>query len=167
MNSKAAVAYIGIGSNLGNSVEQVTKAIDAMNELDNVDVTNRSALYSSDPIGYSDQPNFVNAVCKISTSLQPLDILQKLQQIEVAFGRVRTKLLNRPRTLDLDLLLYENEQISISGLEVPHPRMHLRRFVLEPLVEIDDHVKIPGKGKASNWLNECQDQQVRILNHNY
>lgn len=123
-------------------------------------VIRQSSLYSSEPVGFADQPEFVNAVCALATTLEPLQLLRALLEMEQEIGRVRSHLPNRPRRIDLDLLLYSTQQVSFPNLIVPHPRMHERRFVLEPLVEIAPDAIIPGKGTAELLLEQCMDQGV-------
>lgn len=122
-----------------------------------------SSRYLTAPVGYADQPPFANAVARLSTRLAPWVLLRVLQWIEHRQGRVRSGNQNAPRTLDLDLLLYADRVIRTDTLIVPHPRMHLRRFVLQPLVEIAPDVLIPGKGRARQLLAAAQDQQCEYL----
>jgi 2-amino-4-hydroxy-6-hydroxymethyldihydropteridine diphosphokinase len=128
-----ALAFIGIGSNLGDRDATVRSALAALRAIDDQLVT--SSLYETDPVGYTDQPPFLNAVALLETDLGALDLLGELKRIEAAHQRVR-HFRNAPRTLDLDLLLYNNAVIETSGLSLPHPRMHERAFVLVPLAEI-------------------------------
>ena len=160
MEANPITSYIGIGSNLDDPQGQVRAALDALEVHDHCNVIHRSSLYASEPVGYADQPEFVNAVCAIETILEPHQLLYQLLNMEKIFGRVRTHLPNRPRRIDLDLLLYSTRQINSPDLTVPHPRMHERRFVLEPLVEIAPDEIIPGKGIASQLLEKCKDQEV-------
>jgi 2-amino-4-hydroxy-6-hydroxymethyldihydropteridine diphosphokinase len=122
-----------------------------------------SSLFASAPIdaGGSD---FVNAVARIDTGLAAEALLSELQKIEQAFGRERP-FRNAPRTLDLDLLLYGQAQIQSSSLEVPHPRMTGRAFVLKPLLELDAAIHIPGKGQAQDFLADVQDQRIQVIDH--
>ncbi len=157
-------AYVGIGSNLGNSEQQVLNAIDLLDQHDKCRVCDRSSLYSTAPIGFEDQPNFVNAVCKLRTEMGHFELLELLLKIEAQFGRVRTVQINGPRSIDLDLLLYENQTCYTERLVLPHPRMHERRFVLEPLLEIDSDIFIPGRGRGVDLLTACAHQKVAKLN---
>lgn len=152
-------AYIALGSNLAQPEAQVNQAFDALTRLPDSRLLARSSLYRSAPVGYADQPDFINAVAQIETRLLPHDLLKSLFDIEHEFGRVR-EFRNAPRTLDLDLLLYDDLRLHESGLTLPHPRMHERVFVLLPLVEIDSHCVIPGRGQASDWLAQCDDQSI-------
>ena len=156
-------AYIGLGSNLEQPQQKVCAAMSALGELPDTRLLARSSLYHSAPVGYADQPDFINAVALIETALAPQALLQGLLALEQQFGRVRT-FLNAPRTLDLDILLYDDLVIADTNLVVPHPRMHERAFVLLPLAELAAGLQIPGKGSVSEWLHRCGDQSVQRLN---
>lgn len=155
-------AFIALGSNLGHPGEKVRQGIAALAELPQAQLLAASALYRSAALGYADQPDFVNAVAQISTSLAPQALLAAMLAIEQRFGRVRS-FLNAPRTLDLDLLLYDAQTMAEPGLTLPHPRMHERAFVLAPLLEIAPACVIPGKGPAADWLARCRDQIIEKL----
>lgn len=157
-------AFIGLGSNLANPSSQVSQAMQAMDGLAEVRVLAKSSLYRSAPVGYLDQPDFINAVVKIETTLAPFALLQVLLDLEQENGRTR-EFQNAPRTLDLDVLLYDDLQHHEHGLTVPHPQMHKRAFVLQPLLEIAPDCMIPGVGAAVKAMLECQDQQLeRMIN---
>jgi 2-amino-4-hydroxy-6-hydroxymethyldihydropteridine diphosphokinase len=151
------IAYIGLGSNLENPLDQLRRAFADIDKLPDTRVVARSSLYRSAPIGLLDQPDFVNAVAKIETALTPQALLQALLQIEHRHGRERT-IRNAPRTLDLDVLLYDDMQLNEPGLTIPHPQMHLRAFVLRPLLEIAPDAGIPGVGSAQSSLLNCMNQ---------
>lgn len=155
-------AFIGLGSNLENPAKQVLQAMQAIDRLPDTSVEARSSLYRSAPVGYLDQPDFINAVVRIKTALAPLDLLHALLDLEQENGRTR-EFQNSPRTLDLDVLLYGDLQHHEQGLTLPHPQMHKRAFVLYPLLEIAPECKIPGVGAAVNFLQQCQDQQLDKL----
>ena len=164
MNRRKRVsAYIGIGSNLDDSVRLVQESIELLNKSEHCFVSAQSAFYRSEPWGFHDQPQFINAVCRIDTTLKPNEMLDNLLQIEAQLGRVRGGMRFGPRRIDLDLLLYGNLIMKSENLILPHPRMHERRFVLAPLVEIDPNIEIPGKGRAADLLLECQDQGLESL----
>jgi 2-amino-4-hydroxy-6-hydroxymethyldihydropteridine diphosphokinase len=129
-------AFIALGSNLDNPHQQVLLAMEKINNIPTCRVIKRSSLYETAPVGYIDQPNFINAVIKIETELSPLDLLHALQQIEMDQGRIRT-IKNGPRTIDCDLILYSNINLESEELILPHPRMLERDFVLQPLAEIE------------------------------
>ncbi len=156
------IAFVGLGSNLGEPREQLQRAFVELDKLPNTRLLQHSSLYQSAPIGYLDQPNFVNAVAQLSTTLTPQALLQGLLKIEHAHGRKRT-FLNAPRTLDLDLLLYDDVQLHEHGLTIPHPQMHLRAFVLQPLLEIAPDCNIPAVGCAEYALQACQHQALERL----
>jgi 2-amino-4-hydroxy-6-hydroxymethyldihydropteridine diphosphokinase len=158
------IAYIGLGSNLEDPPAQLQRAFAEIDGLPGTRIAARSSLYRSAPLGCPDQPYFVNGVAKIETNLTPQALLQALLQIEHQHGRMRT-FRNAPRTLDLDLLLYDELQLIGHGLTIPHPQMHKRAFVLQPLLEIEPDISIPGVGLAELAFAECRDQVLdRIIN---
>lgn len=156
------IAYVGIGSNLEDPRAQVLRAFDELADLSDTRVTARSSLYRTAPIGHAGQPDFINAVASIDTRLPPQALLRELQALEARHQRKRG-FPNAPRTLDLDLLLYGDERIAMPDLTVPHPRMHERAFVLQPLVEIAAGVNIPGVGAARKQLAACAGQKVERI----
>ncbi len=163
----AKLAFIGLGSNLQNPVNQLQRAVTAINELPDTRVLKSSTLYRSAPVGCVEQaglvsPDFVNAVTKIETTLAPQALLQALLDIEHQHGRERT-FRNAPRTLDLDVLLYDDIQMHEHGLTIPHPQMHMRAFVLHPLLEISPEATIPGIGSAKLALDNCTDQVLERI----
>ena len=152
-------AFIALGSNLGGPEAKVRQGIAALAELPQVQLVAASALYRSAAIGHADQPDFVNAVAQLSTELAPQTLLAALLGIERRFGRERS-FRNAPRTLDLDLLTYGTLRHHEHGLTVPHPQMHLRAFVLRPLLEIEPGCMIPGVGAAAEALRQCTGQDL-------
>jgi 2-amino-4-hydroxy-6-hydroxymethyldihydropteridine diphosphokinase len=156
----ATVAYVGLGANLGDAAGQIRSAIEEIDLLPHTQLVRSSALYRSAPLGESNQPEYTNAVAEIGTELSARALLESLLALEARFGRQRTYR-NAPRVLDLDLLLYGDAVIDEPGLSVPHPRMHERRFVLEPLVEIAPQCAIPHRGPALDALLRVRDQCVR------
>lgn len=130
------IAYISLGSNLNRPINQIKMALCVLHVLPNTTVLRNSRLYRTKPVGYLDQPDFINAVAALQTTLSARELFTHLQQIERNQGRVRDGQKNRPRTLDLDLLLYGNMTINEPDLIIPHPRMLERAFVLTPLFEI-------------------------------
>lgn len=152
-------AYVGLGSNLGQPAAQILSALDELAGTPGVTLRARSSLYRTAPMGYADQPDFINAVAEVHTTLAPKALLRQLLAIEQGHGRVR-EFANGPRTLDLDILLYGDLVQSTPSLELPHPRAHLRAFVLRPLVEIAPQLEIPGRGPAAEWLRRCEDQDT-------
>ena len=156
------IAYVGVGSNLADPVRQVEEALQQLDRLPHSRLVKRSSLYKSAPVGFADQPDFINAVAQMETGLSADRLLAELQQVESAHGRARS-FANAPRTLDLDLLLFEKLQLRTDRLTVPHPRMHERAFVLMPLVEISENASIPGKGAARALLKKCEGQSLERI----
>lgn len=155
-------AYVGLGANLGEPQPTIEEAIREIGALRGVAGARPSALYRSAPVGFAGQADFVNAVLEIDTTLPADALLESLQAIERRHGRERS-FQNAPRTLDLDLLLYGDAEISSPGLSVPHPRMHERAFVLLPLLEIAPEARIPGRGRAADLLKHCGNQRVERI----
>lgn len=142
-------AWIGLGANLGDAAGTVSAAIEALDGLADTALVRASLLYASPAWGNEDQPPFVNAVACVQTGLPPLDLLDALLELEARFGRVRDPLVHwGPRLLDLDLLLYGGEVIDLPRLQVPHPYLHQRAFVLVPLAEVEPDLLIPGHGRV-------------------
>ena len=169
-------AFIGLGSNLEDPCSQLQRAFVDLEGLPDTRLVAHSSLYCSAPLGcpeqpgfpnqpdFQNQPDFVNAVAKIETDLTPQVLLKKLLQIEHQHGRERT-FRNAPRTLDLDILLYDDVQLHEHGLTIPHPQMHRRAFVLQPLLEIAPDASIPGVGQAALALAKCRDQILVRISH--
>jgi 2-amino-4-hydroxy-6-hydroxymethyldihydropteridine diphosphokinase len=151
------LAWIGIGANLGEPRQAVEQAIDALRTLPRTRLDARSRTYASAP-HEADGPDYANAVARIDTGLAPEALLAALQRLEDAHGRTRSHR-NAPRTLDLDLLLYGDRVIRSAELQVPHPRMHERAFVLRPLADIDPDLSIPGIGPVRQWLPRVATQR--------
>ena len=149
-----AICYIGLGSNLEDPRLQVSDALVELRDIPNTELLSHSLLYRSDPVGPPGQPDYINAVAKLDTSLEPEDLLDALQAIEQAHQRVRIEHWG-PRTLDLDLLLYANDQIDTERLKVPHPFMTERSFVLYPLAEIEPNLVLPKGDHLSDILVHC------------
>jgi 2-amino-4-hydroxy-6-hydroxymethyldihydropteridine diphosphokinase len=156
-------AYIGLGANLGDPARQLRRAVAALATLPATRVVVCSSLYRSAPVGVAAQPDFVNAVCALETALAPAELMQRLLDIERAFGRVRGAEQGGPRALDLDLLLYGALILATPALTVPHPRLHERAFVLLPLSEIAPALTLPGHGGIGALLRACADQRVELL----
>ena len=156
------VAYVGLGANIGEPRRQLQAALQEMRALPRTRVTRTSGFYRSAPVGHIDQPEFLNAVAELDTDLPPGALLENLQQIEKSHGRERP-FAGAPRTLDLDLLLYGDETIASPRLTVPHPRMHERAFVLQPLLELDSAISVPGKGLANALLSACGSQKIERI----
>jgi 2-amino-4-hydroxy-6-hydroxymethyldihydropteridine diphosphokinase len=150
-------AYIGLGANLDDPRRQVLAALEELARLPDTELTSRSSLWRSAPVGHADQPEYVNAVACIDTALAADALLERLQAIEHAHGRKRS-FANAPRTLDLDLLLYGGQTRDTPRLALPHPRMHERAFVLRPLAEIAPQAQVPGRGPVGELLAGVADQ---------
>jgi 2-amino-4-hydroxy-6-hydroxymethyldihydropteridine diphosphokinase len=145
-------AYVGLGANLGDRERTLRAAVDALLDEDGIEVVAVSALRETDPVGVGEQPCYLNGAVALETTLSARDLLDRLLAVEQRFGRVRVPGEHAPRTLDLDLLLYGDREIDEPGLTVPHPRLHERRFVLEPLAELDPGLVIPGRGGVESLL---------------
>ncbi len=148
-------AYVALGSNLGDRTQTLLDAVDALRAADGVEVAGVSSLIETDPVGFVDQPRFVNGVVALDTTLTARELLTLLLGIEQRFGRSREAVpAQGPRTLDLDLLLYGDAELDEPGLQVPHPRLHERAFVLEPLAELQPGLRIPGRGPVEALVAE-------------
>jgi 2-amino-4-hydroxy-6-hydroxymethyldihydropteridine diphosphokinase len=145
-------AYVGLGANLGDRERTLRAAVDALAAEDGVELVAMSTLRETEPVGVGEQPLFLNGVVSVDTALAARELLDLLLALEQRFGRVRVPGERGPRTLDLDLLLYGREEIDEPGLSVPHPRLHERRFVLEPLAELAPGLVVPGRGDVESLL---------------
>lgn len=152
-------AYVALGSNLGDPEATVRAALTGLAALPDVSLHAASSLYRTAPIGYLNQPDFINAVAALDTHLTPHALLALLLALEIKFGRVRREK-DGPRSLDLDLLLYDQQVLTSSELTLPHPRLHLRAFVIEPLCEIAPDLAIPGRGSAAAWRPAVANQGI-------
>ena len=152
-------AYIALGANLGDPATTVRAAFGALANLPDSRLRHSSSLYRTAPVGITEQPEFINAVAELETGLAPEALLDALLDIEQRFGRVRAER-NGPRTLDLDLLLYDDHVVDLPRLTLPHPRLHLRAFVLLPLAEIAPALAIPGRGTVAAWLPAVANQGI-------
>ena len=148
--------YIGLGSNIGDSTTIVEQAIDALDHINGCRVRGRSSLYRCAAVSDIPQDDYINAVVRLDTELQPLALLLELQAIESAYYRNRTDQLRwAPRTLDLDIILFGNRTLDDSHLVIPHPEFVNRRFVLEPMLEVDGDRYIPGYGSLEFLVNQA------------
>ena len=159
--TRLVTAYIGLGANLGNAASSVRQAVDLLAQLPSTTLCACSSLYRSAPIDATGD-DFVNAAAQLDTRLNAHTLLTELQRIESRFGRERP-FRNAPRTLDLDLLVFGAETICDSTLEVPHPRMANRAFVLLPLHELNPQLLIPGLGPIEPLLARVENQQIEKL----
>jgi 2-amino-4-hydroxy-6-hydroxymethyldihydropteridine diphosphokinase len=149
-------AYVGLGSNLGDRERMLWGAVHMLAFNPEVDVVAVSSIRETDPVGLVDQPRFLNAAAAVETELDPGALLELLLSVERELGRTREGARFGPRTIDLDLLLYGDEIVDEPGLTVPHPRLHERRFVLEPLEELDADLVVPGWGSVQALLAGLQ-----------
>ncbi len=154
---KGKTAWIGLGANLGNAAETLDEAINELARSTGILSVDRSAFYQSEPVDASG-PIFVNAVAKIQTTLSPMALLDLLQEIENRHGRLRPYR-NAPRTLDLDILLFEEERIDTPRLTIPHPRMHQRAFVLRPMLDMCPDLMLQ-QGSGQELLKACLNQKL-------
>jgi 2-amino-4-hydroxy-6-hydroxymethyldihydropteridine diphosphokinase len=145
-------AYVGLGANLGDREGTLREAVDALAAEEGIEVVAVSTLCETAPVGVGGQPRFLNGAVALETSLGARELLDRLLAVEQRFGRVRVPDEHGPRTLDLDLLLFGDERIDEPGLTVPHPRLHERRFVLEPLGELAPGLVVPGRGAVEALL---------------
>jgi 2-amino-4-hydroxy-6-hydroxymethyldihydropteridine diphosphokinase len=151
-------AFVGVGANLGDALATARAALQALGRLPDTQLGACSSLYRSAPVEASG-PDFINAAAELLTTLPALALLHRLQAIEQEFGRLRS-VRNAPRTLDLDLLAYGDVVLSSDELTLPHPRAHLRAFVLLPLSEVDPLISLPGLGPLAPWLAGAADQAI-------
>lgn len=154
-----ARAYVALGANLGDAVASVRYAFDLLDQLPASRVVARSSLYRTAPVGVAGQPDYINAVAALDTLLPPDELLAALLALETRQGRTRD-FRHAPRTLDLDLLLHGDARVQQPGLELPHPRMHQRAFVLVPLAEITPALDIPGYGPIADLLPQVAAQAI-------
>ena len=157
------IAYIGLGSNQGEVTEALNSAIESLRSIEQTEVVAVSPFYRSAPID-APGPDFMNAVVKAETALEPYALLLHLLDIELMLGRKRRGLKkNAPRNVDLDLLLLGDMIVQSTPLTLPHPRLHLRAFVLRPLLDLAPEIRIPGQGPAASFLDAVEDQKVEPL----
>jgi 2-amino-4-hydroxy-6-hydroxymethyldihydropteridine diphosphokinase len=147
-------AYIGLGSNLGDRESTLLQALAALAATPGIEVAAVSSFRETDPVGYLEQPQFLNGAAALDTELEPRQLLARLLEVERKLGRRRTGPPLGPRTIDLDLLVYGDVAIAEGGLQVPHPRLHERRFALEPLAELAPGLVLPGRGPVEALLAE-------------
>ncbi|OFM95652.1 2-amino-4-hydroxy-6-hydroxymethyldihydropteridine pyrophosphokinase [Neisseria sp. HMSC059F02] len=155
-------AVIALGSNLAEPARQVRAALSALEVHPQIQIEKISSLYVTAPVGYDDQPDFVNAVCSVRTSLDGVSLLAVLNRIEADFGRERT-FRNAPRTLDLDIIDFDGISSDDPHLTLPHPRAHERSFVMKPLAEILPDFVLGGHGRAADLAAALGDEGIRLL----
>ena len=149
-----ARAHVGLGANLGEREETLRRALELLAATAGIEVVAVSSFRETDPVGHLDQPRFLNGAAVLETSLSPRELLDALLAVERELGRTREGARFGPRTVDLDLLLYGDAQLDEPGLTLPHPRLHERRFALEPLAELDPELVVPGRGRVTDLLAE-------------
>jgi 2-amino-4-hydroxy-6-hydroxymethyldihydropteridine diphosphokinase len=154
--------FVALGSNIDEPRRQILQAFSELARLPGTRVLHRSGLYRTPPWGETDQPDFVNAVAELETTLEPLALLDALLEIERAAGRIRVQRWG-PRVLDLDLLLFGTQRIDLPRLQLPHPRMHERAFVMLPLAEIAPDLRIEPYGRAAEIASKLDSQGISIL----
>ncbi len=145
-------AYVGLGANLGEREVTIRRALALLGERPGVEILLVSTLRETAPVGFVEQPAFLNGAAMLETTLEPDELLAELLAVELELGRERGPERNGPRTIDLDLLMYGDEIVDRPGLTVPHPRLHERAFALEPLAELDPALRIPGHGTVTAAL---------------
>lgn len=155
-------AVVALGSNLADPARQIRAALAALDTHPQIQVGQVSSLYLSAPVGYDDQPDFVNAVCTVRTELDGVSLLAELNRIEADFGRERT-FRNAPRTLDLDIIDFDGATDGDPHLTLPHPRAHERSFVMLPLAEILPDFVLPGHGRAADLAEKLGSGGIRLL----
>lgn len=156
-------AWISLGGNLEDSPAALCEALRCLSLHMNIDVDHVSSWYQTAAWGVSDQPDFLNAVAVLSTTLEPVGLLHELLAVEKRLGRVRNGRQWGPRLVDLDLLTYEDACIDTDELQLPHPRMHQRAFVLIPLIELQANFEIPGRGAAKECLSALPEDERRSV----
>jgi len=154
-----ARAYVALGSNLDEPIEQVQKGIEAVKNLPTTKLIQASSLYKTVPVGYDDQPDFINAVVSVETRLPCEAFLMRLLEIEFEFGRVRT-FPNAPRVIDLDLLMYGDEVRTSDFITIPHARMHERAFVIMPLAEIAPDLVLETGGAVTDLVATLNEVSI-------
>lgn len=152
------VAYIGVGSNVGDRRAFVRRAVAELQEHPDVEVEGRSSLYETSPVGGPPQRSFINAVIRIGTDLDPRGLLELCKSIERRLGREPNEMRWGPRVVDLDVLLYDRDKVGETDLEIPHPRIRERRFVLVPLLEIDPDASDPWGTRYRDSLDEAEGE---------
>jgi 2-amino-4-hydroxy-6-hydroxymethyldihydropteridine diphosphokinase len=150
-------AFVGFGSNLGDRTATVHRAIDAIRAIEGVSLVAISSIRETEPVGYLDQPMFLNGAIEVETTLTARELLDELLDVERSLGRTRTGPQYGPRSIDLDLLLFGDLVVDARGLTVPHPRLHERLFVVQPLAELDPELVVPERGRIVDLLAALAD----------
>ena len=155
--------YLGLGSNQSDPISQIKNATDHIEKIETSKIIKKSSLYESLPVGYLDQPNFINQVISLQTSLSPAELFERFQQIEFQLKRVK-KIVNGPRTIDIDILLFNQEIILTKDLTIPHPRMLDRAFVMIPLLEIEPNILVPKISNLKEILGKLDKKTLTKIN---
>lgn len=155
--------YLGLGSNQSDPISQIKNATDLIEKIETSKIIKKSSLYESLPVGYLDQPNFINQVISLQTSLSPAELFERFQQIEFQLKRVK-KIVNGPRTIDIDILLFNQEIILTKDLTIPHPRMLDRAFVMIPLLEIEPNILVPKISNLKEILGKLDKKTLTKIN---
>ena len=145
-------AYVGVGANLGDRRATIQRALELLGSTPGLEVLEVSSLRETDPVGFEDQPPFLNGAVAVATALSPRELLDVLLESERKLGRTREGPRFGPRTIDLDMLVYGDVELDEPGLTLPHPRLHERRFALEPLAELAPGLVVPGRGRIEELL---------------
>jgi 2-amino-4-hydroxy-6-hydroxymethyldihydropteridine diphosphokinase len=156
-------AWLGLGANLQEPVQQLKQALKRIQAVEGVEVLRASSFYRTPPWGEENQDDFINAVAQVETRLDALALLREMQAIELAMGRTRKGCRWGPRLIDIDLLLYGDEQLQTEELHLPHPRMHERAFVLVPMAELEPGLEVPGHGGIGSLLQQLDCSNIRIV----
>ena len=151
--------YLGLGSNQSDPISQIKIATELIEKIETSKIIKKSSLYESLPVGYLDQPNFINQVISLQTSLSPAELFERFQQIEFQLKRVK-KIVNGPRTIDIDILLFNQEIILTNDLTIPHPRMLDRAFVMIPLLEIEPNILVPKISNLKDILSKLDKKTL-------
>ncbi len=164
MINESRRVFVGLGGNLGEVETTLMEALFALDEIPQTTLRRQSSTYRTPAWGNTDQADFLNCVAELQTRLTPGTLLQKLLEIEERFGRIRQQDERwQPRTLDLDILLFGDEVIHEAHLDIPHPHMHERAFVLVPLAELVNDLEIPGQGSLKDCLAKLDISEIKIL----
>ena len=155
--------YLGLGSNQSHPINQIKNATELIEKIETSKITKKSSLYESLPVGYLDQPNFINQVISLQTSLSPAELFERFQQIEFQLKRVK-KIVNGPRTIDIDILLFNQEIILTKDLTIPHPRMLDRAIVMIPLLEIEPNILVPKISNLKEILGKLDKKTLTKIN---
>ena len=155
--------YLGLGSNQSDPINQIKNATELIEKIETSKIIKKSSLYESLPVGYLDQPNFINQVISLQTSLSPAELFERFQQIEFQLKRVK-KIVNGPRTIDIDILLFNQEIILTNDLTIPHPRMLDRAFVMIPLLEIEPNILVPKISNLKEILGKLDKKTLTKIN---